>query len=348
MARKANISWTVKQLVKMIDKGTAHFDNALQRGLVWKDDRKSLLIHSSLTEWMPIPPLYAVRDEDDNKGYSFIDGKQRSNAFAQYIHNEFMLEGIPEVIDEEGNEIDLNGKTFDELPEEMQDRILSQSLTIYYFEDITDDEIAEMMFRLNNGKAMSAIEITRMTAQSKEKIHSISQHEIFKSALTEKALAKYTNEDIVIKSYAVLFEPEPSLLTKDIRPLMKSVDITENQAKIIWTAYDTILEAYKYIMEKESSDHKEQKMYKKAAKRILTRTHLISIVPVAADACSHEYDIYKFAEWLLKFFSGGKHATIDETYNINAGSGSAKSTAVKARLNAIRSSYDTEFDTVEK
>jgi len=32
MARKANINWTVKQLVKMMDKGTAHFDNALQRG----------------------------------------------------------------------------------------------------------------------------------------------------------------------------------------------------------------------------------------------------------------------------------------------------------------------------
>ena len=44
MIKKANISWTAKQIVKMVDKGTINFDNAVQRGYVWDNTRKSMLI----------------------------------------------------------------------------------------------------------------------------------------------------------------------------------------------------------------------------------------------------------------------------------------------------------------
>ena len=44
-----------------------------------------------------------------------------------------------------------NGMYYNDLPEELRDTLDSYSLTIYYFENITDDQIAEMFFRLNNG-----------------------------------------------------------------------------------------------------------------------------------------------------------------------------------------------------
>lgn len=46
MIKKANINWTAKQIVKMAEKGTINYDNAVQRGLCWDNERKSLLIHS--------------------------------------------------------------------------------------------------------------------------------------------------------------------------------------------------------------------------------------------------------------------------------------------------------------
>ena len=46
MLKKANISWSVKQVVKMIRNGNIKFDNAVQRGYEWDKKRASLLVHS--------------------------------------------------------------------------------------------------------------------------------------------------------------------------------------------------------------------------------------------------------------------------------------------------------------
>lgn len=73
MLKKANISWNARQLSKMIEKGSITFDSAVQRGFVWDDERKSLLIHSML-EGYPIPPMYAAKDTE-TKILSMLDGK---------------------------------------------------------------------------------------------------------------------------------------------------------------------------------------------------------------------------------------------------------------------------------
>ena len=66
------------EFVRMVEKGTATFENAVQRNLTWDNDRKSLLIHSMIIN-SAIPPFYASRNRTE-KVYDFLDGKQRSNA----------------------------------------------------------------------------------------------------------------------------------------------------------------------------------------------------------------------------------------------------------------------------
>ena len=46
MLKKANLDWNARQLCKLVQKREIKFDNAVQRGLVWDAQRKSLLIHS--------------------------------------------------------------------------------------------------------------------------------------------------------------------------------------------------------------------------------------------------------------------------------------------------------------
>ncbi len=48
MLKKANLDWNARQLCKLVQKKEIKFDNAVQRGLVWDVQRKSLLIHSML------------------------------------------------------------------------------------------------------------------------------------------------------------------------------------------------------------------------------------------------------------------------------------------------------------
>ena len=264
-----------------------------------------------------------------------LDGKQRINAIVDFVNGKFELTDVPEVEveNEDGTKdmVDINTLHFDELEESLRDEILSYSLTIYYFESITEDEIAEMFFRLNNGKALSAIELTRVKAKSMETIKEIGQHELFQSALTEKAMARYTNEDIVIKSYAILHEDEPSMETKVIRPLMASVEFTENDKKQLTEIYDRIMAMHKMIEDK------------KIAKRILTRTHLISIVPIIWQSLQNGLSDKQMAEWAEGFFCGKRSASISDVYNQNAGSGSAKKEAVRKRLEEIRTHFNGFF-----
>lgn len=335
MIKKANINWTARQLAKMVGNKKITFDNAVQRGYVWDTTRKSLLIHSMIVGY-PIPAFFAAKNDD---GYDMLDGQQRSRTITDFLEGKFALTGVPEVEaeNEDGTTeiIDITGLKFDQLRQSIQDEITGYSLTVYYFDGITDDEISELFFRLNNGKPLSAIELTRVKSKSMETIKELGQHALFKSALTEKAMIRYTNEDIVIKSYAVLHELEPCLETKVIRPLMERVDFTEQDKQQLNEIYTRILSVYQLVEDK-----------KKTGKRLLTRTHLISVVPMIWKSINDGLSEKQIAEWISKFFAGTKSASISAIYNENAGSGSARKEAVRKRLDEMEKSYKEFFKNV--
>ena len=342
MLKRANISWNARQLSKMIDKGTITFDAAIQRNLVWDDERKSLLIHSML-EGYPIPPMYATKD---NGKYSMLDGKQRSNAIADFLHGRFTLTGIPEVTLEDGTEIDINGKFFSGLNEELQDALNTYSFTIYYFEDITEDEISEMFFRLNFGKPLSAIELSRARAKSLKEIQAIGHHELFTTSLTEKAFEKYTHEDLVIKSYIMLTCDNPCLDTKFVRPFMETAEFSVNDVNIMNGVFNRILMAYKSII---ADDSKETgKISKRIAKRLITRTHMLSIMPIVKQSLIDNVPDDIFVLWVKNFFCGTKSVTKYNKYNDRCKSGSGHAENVKIRLDVVKKDYKEFMNKIEK
>ena len=163
---KANIAWSAKQIAKAVTKGSMVFDNAIQRGNVWNVVQQSLLIESLIHNY-PVPAMYTVKTDIDaptgckkgSKVFDCFDGKQRCEAIRAFYHNEFALTGLSlPWYDWCGDEVDLNGVTYEELPEEAREAFESYTMTVYFFTDITDDELTEMMFRLNNGKVLSGIE----------------------------------------------------------------------------------------------------------------------------------------------------------------------------------------------
>lgn len=327
MLKRANINWNAKQLCKMVQKNEIKFDNTVQRGYVWDTKRKSLLIHSMLAGY-PIPPFYAAKSKN---GYDMLDGKQRISSIVDFINGKFELTDIPEVESENADGsmemVDINTLHFDEMEEVLRDELESYPFTVYYFEEITDEEITEMFFRLNNGKPLSAIELTRVKAKSMDTIQKIGRHELFKNALTEAAMSRYTNEDIVIKSYAMLHEEEPSLETKVIRPMMTDAEITEEDKRQLEEIYDRIVTIHGMIEDK------------KVAKRLLTRTHLISIVPIIWKSLQDGLSNEQTTKWASEFFAGRKSASVSDIYNQNAGSGSARKDAVRKRTEELYKSY---------
>ena len=315
MLKRLNINWNARQLVKMCMNGSITFDNAIQRGYVWDVKRKSLLIESMIIGY-PIPAFYARRDE--NKVFDMLDGKQRSSAICGYLNNEYALEGVSE---------EYEGKYYNELPEEVQDNIISYSLTVYYFEDITDEEVNEMFYRLNNGKALTAIELTRVKAKSFDKIKELSQHEIFTEALKESQINKYTNEDIVIKALVMLNCEKPSLKNDFVRPFIIETEITDSMAEAVKLALTNIKKAHDYLCENEQN---------KAAKKLYTRTHLISLVPLAYETGNTE----TLAEFIKWFFTPEKRGvSISRVYNANCSCSSNSPHTVEIRDRQLRNYY---------
>lgn len=344
MLKRANISWNARQLSKMIEKGTITFDNAVQRGFVWDNDRKSLLIHSMMTGF-PIPAMYAAKDTE-TRNYSMLDGKQRSNAINDFLHGRFTLSNVPEVVLEDGTEIDVNGMYFSGLCEELQDIISNYSLTIYYFEDISDEDVAELFYRINNGKALSSVEMSRVRSKALKTIQEIGQHELFTTALTEKAFEKYTHEDLVIKSYIMLTSDTPCLDTKVVRPTMEKAEFSEQDINIMNGVFNRILNTYKTIIADDSPE--TGKISKRIAKRLLTRTHMLSIMPIVKKSLIDRVSDDVFVLWVKNFFCGSKSATKYDEYNSRCTAGSGHVETIKVRLDVIKKDYNKFMKKIKK
>lgn len=327
---KTRAEWTVRRTVEQLKLGKLVLDNAVERGFVWSKDpvRMSQFILSLIIE-RPIPPIYVAKIGSQ---YSAMEGKQRTTTIWKFVNDEFELEGLEPVLvyDEETKEyeeVDINTLRFSEMEECLQNAVLDAALTFIIINDPTEDEMCEYFYYLNNGMPLNAITATRAKAKSRKAITELGNHELFKNALTEKAFERYTNEDIVVKSYVVLHEEHPSLETKVIRPLMADIEFTDQDTMQLEKVFDRILSMHGKIDDK------------KIAKRLLTRTHMISIVPIVAKSLEDGLSDEQMAEWFMSFFSGRRSATKDSKYNSSAGAGSAKRESVKNRLEAVEENY---------
>ena len=331
MLSKANISWSVKQVVKMINNGKISFENSVQRGYVWNKSRQSLLIHS-LVAGYPVPPCFARKGEDGV--YDMLDGKQRFTTLKRFFNNEFTLEGLPfttMLINGEEVEVDLNGYKYEDLPNDVKDELDSTTLTIYYYEGITDEEVAELFFRLNNGAPMNSQILTRVKALSKEAISELGQHPIFELALSAKAKENYTNEDMVIKA-AYLLSGHDNLETKNIQEWISENEIDTKLHNKIYSALSRLETAVRKLnMEEEN---------KKTVKKILTKTHFLSLLPLMDKATEEKVKDDVVADFLLKFYGTDNKTSISSKYNDACGSGSAKKEAVTTRYSELERHYN--------
>lgn len=328
----SEMNLTVRAYIEKIDDEEITFDIDIQRAYVWKDiEQKSGLIQSLIVNDI-IPPFIFNKVDGILEG---MDSKQRSLTIFKFLNDEFALKGvIPiEVINDNGEleELDINGLKFSELPECCQNAIKEYNLSIWYLNDADQEQVSRNFCNLNRGKPINAATLNRIKAKSKDQIKRLGEHKIFIESLSKTAMDGHVNEDLVIKAHAVLYADEPSIDTKWIRPYMKTANIAEQEEKEIKNVFDRMLNVHGLIEDK------------KVAKRIYTRTHMISVVPIMAQSIKDGKTDKEMMEWFITFYSGKKSATTSSIYNSAAGSGSGKKEAVRKRLEEIQKSYDSYF-----
>ena len=321
--QRFNINWTAKALVNQMEKGKVNYDNAVQRNLVWDVEKKSLLIHSMIYGYA-IPAMYFTRDESGV--YDSLDGKQRSNTISEYLHDEFALStDTPAVVDDNGCVEDVSGLYFSQLPEWAQDKIKDYNLTIYYYEGMTEAEVREFFRRLNNGKPLSAIELTRANVPSLTIFQQLAKHKAIQFVVSEAGRKRFTDEMIAMQLYQLITEESPDFSTRPFREWASKVEVDSEVLDTINAGLDAYSAFARSLIDVNN----------KVLRTVKGRTHFISCAYYCCLAVQYDVSQDEINHTLTEFFSG--HPSISPEYNHTVSAGSAKPTSVQTRRDVMQS-----------
>lgn len=136
----------VGDIVKRIEAGRYSMNPDFQRDFVWKPDKQSKLIESCVMR-IPLPVLYVAEGEDGR--ITVVDGLQRLSTFQAFLTNKLKLTGL-------GKDHPLEGKRFDDLPINLQERIEDTQLTLYILDkDAPEAARLDIFDRVNSGIPLS-------------------------------------------------------------------------------------------------------------------------------------------------------------------------------------------------
>ncbi|MEX2262244.1 MAG: DUF262 domain-containing protein [Bryobacteraceae bacterium] len=136
--------WTLSTLRDKLDRGQLELQPPYQREYVWKlrPELPSRLIESLLLE-IPIPPIYFGKITSGR--LEVIDGQQRLTTMINFISNKFQLQRLQRM----GS---LNGKSFKELSDEHQTKILDAPIRSVVIDAGSNTDLRYEVFeRLNRG-----------------------------------------------------------------------------------------------------------------------------------------------------------------------------------------------------
>lgn len=342
----SSITWTCKQIVKMIDKETISFKNVVQRSFVWEKHRMSELIWSIIMGY-PIPPIYAERGESVNdkvKIYDVMDGQQRNTTIYRYLKDEFALTQLKPIpyLDEDGNEceVDISGKKFSELEEELQDIIQDATIVVKYYDNLDQAQKAEMFRRLNNGKPLSTKSRTLASAKNIGSLLNIGSHQLFHEMLTEKARANKNQAVLVVKAWTMLNREveDISFASKDFNPMIEEIEISDEEKQELANVFNFIVGVHEELV-----DNKEKDM----AKKLYTETHMISLIPYVKNAMDNGINEAMFGEFITNFYKTENNTELYAKYAEACSNGIARTASILARHEALGESFKEFFKTEE-
>lgn len=132
---------TVKDVISRIEKKRYVMNPDFQRDFLWQPDKQSKLIESCLMR-IPLPVFYVAEASDGR--IVIVDGLQRLSTFRKFLNNDLRLTGL-------GKDHPMNGKTFDTLPTQLQERVEDTQLTLYILDSKAPDRARLDIFERVNG-----------------------------------------------------------------------------------------------------------------------------------------------------------------------------------------------------
>lgn len=169
-----------------------------QRNFVWTDKECSYFIESVLVG-LPIPYMFFA-DADEGK-IEIVDGAQRMTALANFANGDLTLTGLEMLTT-------VNGKTYADLPREVQRRFDNSNFRVVFLEEGTTVEVRQEIFRRINssGKKLRSQEIRRgsMDGGFSRLVAELTQDALFKelAPLSKTARKHFDDQELVTRFFA--------------------------------------------------------------------------------------------------------------------------------------------------
>lgn len=347
---KATINYSVRQICERIECGAMVFDNIAQRGEVWETTRKSCLIRSILLDFPVDAILARSLEKDGNTVLDVIDAQQRCKSFYQFVKGEYSLtlgDFKETTIELNGEDIVLEGKYFQELPDEFQNKIMNFMMVIDYYTNLPDDVANEMFYFRNNGKAIASDQHMWAMVLSKQEIEEIGRNTtVFQKILSEKARKNYGYRTYLLQAHSLLYYvKERGLEKQKLMPVYTTMEITPADVKLmkrICKLYEKIFDAVDVTYETEGKTYRNK--IKSALKK---KTHFVSMFPILARALKEKRKEKDIIAWILKFFGHKTNTTISSLYNSAVSTSVLKYYNVEKRMAALEKDYEVYFGLVE-
>jgi hypothetical protein len=337
-------TWTLRQLAQAREEGRLRFDLAIQRNSVWKKEQKQKLIDSVLHGY-PIPPIFSQATEDEM--YWMLDGKQRNTAWFEYLDNQFPLpKGIKPVRvrkkDGSGDVeyIEVEGKFFKDLPEVLQERFMNRDIIMMEVSNATDEEIEEMFQRLNNGSALSKMELNRAKsgAEIMTYINQVAAMPFFSkyAFISETSRTRFVDQEMILQTMLLLDGRESGISSREVEDYtqaLKKSGIEDETKKIVSGTAAYLFDAFTQFVKM-----KDGKPDHSILNKMLKKIHVPMLFLTAIEAMKRDTHPVAFGAWardfLIERYTPGSGA-----YGSRCVAGSAKKENVQGRLKAMKNDF---------
>lgn len=344
-ADRSEKTWSITQICDSIESKDIIFTNPVQRGLVWDKDRKGLFIRSVLLDkGIPSASARKIKNAENKYVFDVWEGKQRMTSVYEYKKGSYPIEisnpFFSTIITlKDGTEYDFAGKYYSELPPELQKAFDAYTLSVNYYENMSDEEVAEAYYLENNGKAHTPTDHIWALAKARKEMFELLNHPLFEAALTPLAIEKFTHRTIVMQGFTLYKSPIKSLEAKDMGPFLITTAMNENDLNALKGVFDRMLGAYNILLSSWT---------KTKAKKMLKKLHMISLIPITLKSIADKRSLEEYTEWVRYFFDAEKGKTsISKEYNTASLSSTNKQDSIDKRLRAIEKVYTDYFERLD-
>jgi len=202
------------EFFRWYNRGRIIVDPEWQRKYVWDKRRASKLMESFLID-LPVPVIYLSINDESN--YEVIDGLQRLTSVFNFFENKFPLTGL-EI------RTDLNGKTFQELPEDLKSKLEDTTLRTFELSQTSPKDLMFLIFeRLNTGGvALNDMEIRNCLYRGglNDLIKELAATPDFQTALSQRGIQKRMLDRSLVLRFLAFYQLQYNKARKGLKAFL--------------------------------------------------------------------------------------------------------------------------------